>query len=491
MKQYSLILVIDIGLTNCKVVLFSGDGVIVDRATVPYPTYHPCAGWVEQAPEDWWEAIRAGLNAIRERSVASLEQIDAISVTGHMHSLVCINRHGEAVGNAIVLGDQRSASQSDSIIRQFGIGEIYHRTGARMDASMPMAKISWIRENDPERFTMTSHFVTCKDYLRIRMTDDRFTDVMDATGMSLYNLRDGVWDPELCSAIGTDVGRLPNIVDCTAKAGTLMPNPAKSLGLKSGVPVVVGAGDDVEVLGFGLDHPGTMLEHLGTTGSMLACTQMPLFDPEMAIEVYPHLIPGLWLLGGSITAAGRARKWADGVLSKVGRDGMDDKPPQKPNATEPLLFIPHLAGARCPQWDPNVRGSWLGLSLDHTALDLYQAVQEGSVFALRSVLNRMEQLMGTSTSIHVSEKEGAPAWQRMRADIYARALRPVASPEPTAQGAMMLAAVMLGVYPDVKTAVAETVSFTDSVTINDELAALYDRLYSKWIAAEALVRTLR
>lgn len=491
MKSQSIILVIDVGLTNCKVVLFSGDGVIVDRATIPYPMYHPRAGWVEQAPTDWWDAIRTGLSQIRERSASILDRIDAISVTGHMHSLACVDQSGQAIGNSLVLGDQRSVAQSDAIIEDIGLGEIYGRTGARMDASMPMAKIAWIRENEPDRFRATSHFVTCKDYLRMRMTGDRLIDAMDATGMSLYNIRGGVWDVDLCRMVGIELSQLPIVVECTTAAGTLQPDPAKSLGIKPGIPVVVGAGDDVEVLGFGLDRPGTMLEHLGTTGSILACTERPLFDPEMAVEVYPHLISGLWLLGGSISTAGRARSWADGILSRDGRVGMDDDAPQMPNLAEPLLFIPHLLGARCPQWDPNARGSWLGLSLNHSSRDLYQAVQEGSVFALRSVLSRMEQLMGVASAIRVSEKEGAPAWQQMRANIYGRNLQPVMNPEPTAHGAMMLAAVMLGVYPDVKTAVTETVSYSDSIAIDNELAELYDRLYSKWVVAEAVVRTLR
>lgn len=487
----AFLLVIDIGLTNCKVVIFRADGNILDRETIPYPTYYPAPGLVEQDPTDWWESIRRGLARMTDRSPEVLEQIDAISVTGHMHSLVCVDQNGVAIGKSLVLGDQRSVAQSDGIIQQIGLGEIYSRTGARMDASMPMAKIAWIRENEPERFAASSHFVPCKDYLRMRMTGDRYIDAMDATGMSLYNIRTGGWDLELCDLIDVNIDQLPEVVDCIHKAGELRPDAAKSLGLKPGIPVVVGAGDDVEVLGFGLDRPGTMLEHLGTTGSILACTQTPLFDPEMAVEVYPHLIPGLWLLGGSISTAGRARSWADGILDKSGRENMDDFEPKSQDLSEPLLFIPHLAGARCPQWDPNARGSWIGLAMRHTSSDLYQAVQEGSVFALKSVLDRMEELMGGVASIRVSEKEGGASWQKMRANIYGRELLPVTNPEPTAHGAMLLAAVMLGVYPDVKTAVSETVSHTDSVTNDARMAKLYDGLYSKWVVAEAAVRTLR
>ncbi len=490
-NREAVILVVDIGLTNCKVVLFQADGNILDRETIPYPTYYPAPGLVEQNPMDWWEAIKLALTHMAGRSSRVLEQIEAISVTGHMHSLVCVDQDGEAIGNSLVLGDQRSVPQSDVIIQQIGLSEIYSRTGARLDASMPMAKIAWIRDNEPERFAASSHFVTCKDYLRMRMTGDRYIDAMDATGMSMYNIRTGGWDLELCDLIGINIDQLSEVVDYTQSAGELRPEAAQSLGLKPGIPVVVGAGDDVEVLGFGLDRPGTMLEHLGTTGSILACTQAPLFDPQMSVEVYPHLIPGLWLIGGSISTAGRARLWADGILDKSGRESMDDLAPKSPDLSEPLLFIPHLSGARCPQWDPKARGSWIGLALSHTSADLYQAVQEGSIFALKSVLDRMEDLMGGVTSIRVSEKEGGASWQRMRANIYGRELLPVTNPEPTAHGAMLLAAVMLGIYPDVKTAVHMTVSYTDSVSIDAKMAALYDRLYSKWVVAEAVVRTLR
>jgi len=484
------ILVIDIGLTNCKVVLFRFDGSIVDRATVAYPTLTPRNGSVEQDPESWWLAIKSGLDQIRVQSERYLEQIEAISVTGHMHSLVCIDAQGNALGNALVLGDQRSIDQSNAIIESIGLLDIYIRTGARMDASMPMAKIDWIRQNEPDRFARTSHFVTCKDYLRMRMTGDRLTDAMDATGTSLYNVLDSEWDTVLCDRVGINVNRLPQIVDCIEIAGSLLDDTAKFLGLKSGIPVVVGAGDDVEVLGFGLDRPGTILEHMGTTGSILACTSRPIFDPDLAIEVYPHLIPELWLLGGSISTAGRARSWADGILTRDGREGMDDEPPTRPNSDEPLLFIPHLAGSRSPHWDASARGSWLGLSINHTARDLYQAVQEGSVFALRSVLERIEVLMRHKSAIRVSEKDGSEDWMRMRSNIYGRIFEPISNPEPTALGAMILAAVGIEVYPDIISAIHETVSYTQSINPDDEVTELYDVVYSKWVNAESTVRSL-
>ena len=478
------ILVVDIGLTNCKVVLFRFDGSIVDRATVAYPTLTPKKGWIEQDPESWWLAIQSGLDQIRVQSQRYLEHIESISVTGHMHSLVCIDAQGNALGNALVLGDHRSIDQSDAIIENIGLLDIYIRTGARMDASMPMAKIDWIRQNEPDRFTQTAHFVTCKDYLRMRMTGDRLTDAIDATGTSLYNVLDSEWDTVLCERVGINVDRLPQVVDCIEIAGSLREDAAKSLGLKSGIPVVVGAGDDVEVLGFGLDRPGTILEHMGTTGSILACTARPIFDPDLAIEVYPHLIPGLWLLGGSISTAGRARSWADSILSRDGREGMDDEPPMRPNSDEPLLFIPHLAGSRSPKWDSTARGSWIGLSINHTARDLYQAVQEGCVFALRSVLERIEELMYQKSAIRVSEKDGSEDWMRMRSNIYGHVLEPVTNPEPTAHGAMILAAVGIGVYTDIITAVQETVSYTQSIYPDDEVADLYDKVYSKWVSSD-------
>jgi xylulokinase len=491
------ILAIDIGLTNCKTVFFGLDGTILERESLPYPTYKRQVGWVEQEPQDWWQAVMNGVRSVSERNPAVVQAVCAISVTGHMHALVCQGAGGVAVGPSLVLGDQRSLAESDEIARSAGLDSIYHLTGARMDASMPMAKIAWLGKHQPGVLAQTGAFLACKDWLRSQLTGDRLTDPVDACGTSLYDLQRASWSPELVKLASIRMEQMPPIADPCSIAGPLLPAPAAALGLKAGIPVVVGAGDDVEVLGNGLMAPGASLEHLGTTGSILTCSDRLVYDPNMAVEVYPSAAPGLWVLGGSVTTAGLALEWAQQAL---GCDGLDDLTALdaeaslfRPRLDEPLIFVPHLSGERCPEWEPRARGTWCGLSTSHTQADLRQAVMEGIAFSLKTVLERIEGMAGKQSRITVGRRElSNPAWARLRASIYQCPLEVLNTEEPTALGAMMLAAVGIGVYPSLPEAVRALQGSCARVEPAPALADDYQRLYAFYLdAAEAQRQLMR
>ena len=487
------ILALDIGLTNGKAVLFAADGRLIARASHPYRTLYPQPDWAEQDPEDWWRAVNAGLRDLRRIAPLELERVAAISITGHMHALVCLGEEGSSLGPALVLGDQRSVAEAEAISARVGLERIYRMTGARMDASMPLAKLCWLQRHLPEVHRDARAFIACKDWLRHRLTGDRLTDPVDACGTSLYDISTGAWSPELVDVAGIRSEQLPRVCDPCALAGKLLPAAARALGLKAGIPVVVGAGDDVEVLGNNLMQPGLSLEHLGTTGSILTCADRPVYDPEMAIELYPHTAPGLWVLGGSITSAGLARGWAEQTLAPAAKAGGLSALVQPPNLERPLVFVPHLTGERCPAWDPRARGVWLGLTPAHTAADLQRAVLEGVAFALKGVLQRIESLVGRQAHLTVGGgvSLGDP-WLATRAAVYDRPLRLLDAPEPTALGAMIVAAVGVGLYPTLAEAAARVTADGAEIEPDPALARAYRELYELYLAAsEASRQALR
>jgi xylulokinase len=484
------ILTIDIGLTNCKTIVFDSDGRLLARASVAYQTYYPQPGWVEQEPEEWWAALVSGVRQLQECAPEALAAVAAISVTGHMHALVCLGPEGAALGRSLVLGDQRSMAEAEAISSDLGLEQIYRLTGARMDASMPLAKLCWLRSHAPAIHRQAQAFLACKDWVRHRLTDDLLTDPIDACGTSLYDIQRRAWSPELVALAGIQPSQLPEVSDPCAVAGRLSVGAAQALGLRAGIPVVVGAGDDVEVLGNGLLGPGVSLEHLGTTGSILTCADRPVVDPLMAVELYPHVAPGLWVLGGSVTAAGSALAWARQVLREevVESDGLSSL---RPDLERPLIFVPHLAGERCPAWEPHARGSWIGLTAAHTASDLQQAVLEGITFSLKDVLERIESLVGPQGQITVSGREtGKDRWLTLRASIYGRPLVLLKTEEPTALGAMIVAAVGVGMYGSLAEAVRRVTGSERLIEPQADLVRDYGRLYTLYRAATETVRPL-
>lgn len=457
MSELPVALVIDLGLTNCKALAVAFDGTILEQAVVPYPTYHPLPGFVEQDPQDWWKAVCTVTRQVVPERSELIPRLSVLSVTAHMHALVALDHDNQPLHRAIVLGDHRSLPSAGEITAELGLQSIYRITGARMEASMPAAKMHWFSTQSHEFMESVHLFTGCKDYLRGRLTGgDRWTDPVDACAMSLYDLRSADWAPDLLRIVGISADRLPEIRAATDIAGGLCAEAARALNLPEGIPVVVGSGDDVEVLGAGLLTPGGSFEHLGTTGSFLTCSASLAYDPGMALEVYPHVQPGLWVVGGSITSAGAALAWAAEMLGFENRSEIlpADAGELAVLGEDLPLFLPHLLGERCPSWNPLVRGSWVGLSRNHNRTDLMRAAVVGTTFALKAIVDRIDHLVGNLDDVRVAQRgDEAEGWLQLRANVYGRHLGVLRAPEPTALGAMVLGAVGIGYYPDLAAAV--------------------------------------
>ncbi len=451
-----LILAIDVGLSNCKAVVFDLDGRIVQRAAVACQTVRPAPDRVEQSAAGWWQAA---VETVR-RALAGVEasRIAALGVTGHMHALALMDGHLAPIGPALVLGDRRATQEAEAITLELGEELIYACTGTVMDPTMPAAKIRWLAANRPDEWSAASWFVGCKDYVRAKMTGEVATERVDACATSLYDLNAGEWSIPITDAARASRAKLPRIVAPEAVAGGLLPEAADELGLPAGVPVIVGAGDDVEVLGNGLLEAGDRLEHLGTTGSILAVTSSAAFDPTRSLELYPHTIEGKWVLGGSMTAAGAAIEWAARSLGY--RDLVEASECLRgwPPTPDSPFFLPNLEGARTPRREPFARGAWLGLRRDTSRDELMMAAFEGVAMGLQSILARTEQLAGAIGPVAVSAGESAdPRWLQARADVYGRSLAVLETPEPTALGLFVLASVALGIDPSPADAVRRVV----------------------------------
>jgi xylulokinase len=453
------ILALDLGLTHAKAVLFRPDGSVVERESVPYRTSRPAPDRVEQDPDDWWRALTTAARAISERSAGAMRRVEAVGITGHMHGLILGDADRRPIGPAIVLGDRRATAEATELEERLGQAAVAHTTGATLDPSMPAAELAWIASHEPERLGRAVLATGPKDHLRGRLTGDRLTEPIDASATALYDIRAGRWWPDMLTAGGVRPDLVPDVVPCQTVAGPLLPEPAAALGVRAGVPVVVGAGDDVEILGGGLLEPGEGLEHLGTTGSILAVVAEPIDDPAMALELYPHVLPDRWVVGGSMTTAGAALGW---VASFLGFDSVGEMLPVLVETSDrssedgsPPLFIASMAGDRCPTRDPEARGAWLGLDATFDRALLARSAFEGVAFALRRILGAIDDLHGPQARIVISAG-GAdldPSWLALRASTYGRPLAILDTPEPTALGLATVVAAGVGIHPDVPTAV--------------------------------------
>jgi xylulokinase len=487
-RRATAIAVIDIGLSHVKGIIVDVEGRIVDAERVSYPTHSPAVSWREQDPEDWWRATCRAFRSIWRRDVARPSDLAGLVVTGHMHALVCLGSSGTAIGPALVLGDRRAASEARAIGDAFGVETIYERTGADVDASIPAAKASWLANHEPDRLRAAVALVGAKDWLRHRLTGDRLTDPVDACASGFYDLTAASWWLDLVEATGVRADQLADIVEPTTVAGPLRKESGIELGLPAGLPVVVGSGDDVELLGLGLIDPGPAAELFGTTGSIFGVAARFVVDPHRRLETYPHAVPGRWVIGGSTTTAGGAIAWLGDLFGIADPcAALGSLRLERPAPT----FLPYLSGERAPFRIPSARGAWLDLSTEISRDSLIQAGFLGVAFSLRSILDCLEEVVGPIERVRVRRPDPSQlAWLQTRSAAYRKPLDVVDCNEPTSIGAAILAAVGLGIHADVETAVARMVRVQARVDPDAGLSARLEPQYEAWRAAHKGLRDL-
>jgi xylulokinase len=471
--------------------LFNLQGDLIQQEARRYKTTRMRPDWSEQDPQDWWKALKDGVRALTTAEDFAHEVI-AISVTAHMHGLIAIDRDGHPITNCWTLFDRRSGAEANYIAQVLGEGTAFKITGARLEAYTPAAKILWLKRHRRDDFDKAALFVSPKDLVRIQLGSELVTDPVDAAGTLLFDLRTGAWSKDILSALGLPIEKLPEIMESTTQAGTLSNEAAEQLELPAGIPIVTGAGDDVEALGAGIVNQGQTLEHIGTTGTMITCLESPIFDDAGLVELYPHTIPGLYLLGGATNAAGRSLDWALNVLSSNDK-GANELPlsyPEDRKNTSPPIYLPFISGERGLLWEAYATGAFFGLREVHTALDLALSVYHGVAFSMKEFLEAAKKLGAEPTDIISGTPPTQWEWAQLRADIYGFPILFPKTSYPTGLGAGMLAMVNQNIFPSLNDAVKACCRVSQRVDPDLSIKAYYQERYDIYQAAVQACRPL-
>jgi len=438
------LLTLDLGTTVLKAALWSDGSLVAERAATL--TLRTAGLEAEQDAGEWWTRAVA---LVRELAP---KQVDGIGVTAQMHAVVPVDAVGNPLAPVPIVMDRRAHAAVTDLLAAPGWRAIHEITGGRLDVTCVLPKLRHLTGGpDAAAWRHATWLLPPKDYLRFRLTGEAATDPIDAAGTLLWNIRTGAWEQSLVDLAGIRAAQLPPVRPTLSIAGKLTPAAAQALGLTAGIPVVTGGGDDIETLGAGVIAPGDYFEHCGTTGSIYLATEKFILDPAGAVETYPDVVPGRWLMGASTTTAGAALAWARRVLAlDIPQAPASGLPPL--NATPgDLLFLPFLAGERGPWWNAALTGSWQGLRPEHTAADLYRAAVEGVFYSLHSLLASLQaHAPRAGGAVHTSgplglDQRGA----QTRADLYGLTVRRRgALPQSTAVAAAFITeAALTGADP--------------------------------------------
>ncbi|HEX8925447.1 MAG TPA: xylulokinase, partial [Terriglobales bacterium] len=295
-------------------------------------------------------------------------------------------------------------------------------TGNMVMPGFTAPKLLWVRHHEPEVFQKTACVLLPKDYVRLRMTGEKFSDMSDAAGTSWLDVAKRDWSDEMLAATGLSRAQMPNLVEGTAPAGRLSKEAADALGLPR-VLVAGGGGDNAaSAAGMGVVKPGQAFLSLGTSGVLFVTTDRFRPNPDKAAHAFCHCLPNRWHQMAVLLSAASAFDWLVNMLGSSHSELAAAAEKAEFRRQSPL-FLPYLSGERTPHNDPHSRGVFFGITGGTSSGELALAVLEGVALAFA---DGMDVLLESGGSIDEISMTGGgariPYWGKILASALNRPL---------------------------------------------------------------------
>jgi xylulokinase len=480
---------IDVGTGGTRAVLLDRRGRVTSAATAEHaPMSSPRIGWAEQSPEDWWRAACQAIEACLAKSSTPAEDVAAIGLTGQMHGLVLLDEQGQVLRPAILWCDQRTEEECREITAQVGAQRLIELTANPALTGFTLPKIWWVRHHEPQTWARVRSLMLPKDYIRFRLTGARAIDVADASGTLMFDVVHRRWSQIMLEISRVDEACLPRVFESQEISGEVSEEGARLPGLRPGIPVVAGAGDQAAgAVAMGIVKPGAVSATIGTSGVVFAATSAPVLEPRGRIHTFCHAIPDRWHVMGVTQGAGLSLRWFRDQFGAGEDDGRDpyerltEEAAKTPPGAEGLLWAPYLMGERTPHLDPNARGALVGITAQHTRAHVLRAILEGVAFSLRDSLTLFQEIGVPVESIRLGGGGArSPLWQQIQADIYGMPVELIAADEGAAYGAGLLAGVGIGNWKSVGAACETSVRVARRVQPNPKTAELMGLQYKEY-----------
>ncbi|MBF0587716.1 MAG: FGGY-family carbohydrate kinase [Magnetococcales bacterium] len=500
MADVPLILSFDLGTSSVKAALFDVSGQRLGSAVEPLALHLPQPGWAQQHPEDWWQALgKASRRTVAEAGV-SPERIGVVGLSAQTCAMIPLDQTGEVLHPAMIWLDARSQGEAKRItaggprIKGYGLVPLLRwlwlTNGApNLGGKDTPSKMVWFRENHPDLWQRTYKMLDAKDELLRRCTGLYRTTPDCAHLTWMMDSRTDRWSPSLMAHLGMEEEKLPKVIPSTSVAGGLTADAAHTLGVPVGIPVAGGLSDlSAAALGSGAYGLGETHLYLGTSGWFGAHHPRRWLDPRSGVATLRGAgeqdEPSRYLLLAVQEMTAGALSWAAKTLFDTEEMGDKGEPlealltaaARSPAGANGVLFLPWLAGERCPVDDAQRRGGFIHLGLEHNRDDMARAVLEGVGFNLRWALQAFQRSSGVSTgAIHVlGGGARSELWMQILAAILERPLLRVQAPEWGGTcGAAICAAVAAGNYANLEQATQAMVIIEKRFNPDLEQSALY------------------
>ncbi|HHW32276.1 MAG TPA: hypothetical protein GXX20_11510 [Clostridiaceae bacterium] len=482
---------VDAGTTSFKGILINEEGKIISVVSQAYDLLTPSNNTVELEVEKYWEVFKRVISKLLDSSGVKPEHIVGLAIDSQGETLICLDKNGRPLRNAIVWMDNRSTVEAELIRQEFGLKHVYDVTGQpELTATWPATKILWLRRNQKEIFDKTYKYLLLEDYLIYRLTGKFYCEKSLISSSLYFDIHNGRWWDDILKFIGIEQDKLPAIEESGVAVGTLTDEASRETGLCKDTVVVTGALDQISgVLGAGAVHDNEICETTGTALAMCVSTEKaPPFNENLKVPFQCHAIKGKYYLLFWAQTAGIILKWFRdnfvnyndlGNMSVFARMDMDAA--KVPAGSEGLILLPHLSGSACPEFNPFAKGVFYGITLKHTREYFIRAVLESIGYMLKEQIETAESL-----GIRINEVRSlgggakSKVWSSIKANIIGKPIITLENDETAVLGAALLAGVGAGVFDSIESACSKGSVVKDRFYPESELVEAYVKPYQMY-----------
>lgn len=478
---------IDGGTEAIKAGLYDLQGRLVAMGSRTYGTTFARPGWAEQDPAEWWAGLVGAVQDCVAAAGVAPDEIIGLSADATTCTLMPMGADGEALGNALLWMDVRSAPQANRIFETGGDALRYSMAGLSAEWMPP--KMLWLKEHEPERYAQTATLLEYTSWIAYRLTGRLCLDVNTVTHRWLRHVPSGGWPLAFFEEIG--LGDLPDkfpddVLAVGEVAGGLLPDVAAEMGLRAGLPVAMGGGDAfIGLLGMGVCTPGDLGIIMGSSNVLAGLSENEFHVPGIFGSYPDALIPGLNVVEGGQVSTGSILNWfkqnfAQDLAAQAEVDGtsiyqvLDKAASEVPVGSDGLIVLDYFQGNRTPHTDSAARGVVWGLSLQSGRAHVFRALMEGIAYGTADIVNTFRQSdFAVQRVITCGGATKSPVFMQIYADVLGVPVYIASTPEACLLGSSIVAAVGAGAYPNLTTAAQKMATTSTSYEPDMEKHAAY------------------
>jgi gluconokinase len=476
---------VDLGTSAVKVLAVTAGGREIASGSQFYGLETPQPDFVEQDADVVYRATMHVLAEVLADVRLRGNDVAAIGFSSAMHGVLCVDDAGEPLSRVITWMDRRAHAIADKWRSDGTALTLYQSTGAPMHPMLPIAKLRWLAEHEPQTFAKSRRFVGLKELVVFRWTGEWLIDHGIASATGMFDLRARDWHPRALELAGVEPDRLSQPAPPSTARRRFRPAIARELGLADGTALVLASSDGALAnIGVGAAGRADLALTLGTSGAVRVLSEEPILDARARTFCYcaddTH-----YVVGGPTSAAGASLDWIFALL-------LDEIPMERRFAravelagqiapgADGLVVLPFFAGERAPYWNSALRGAFDGIDLAHDRRTILRAAFESVVFGVYSVYDVVRELAHDAHRLLLSGGlTKSPLVRHLLADVFGIPAVQPREQEASAFGAALLAAQAVGLIPDAATA-ARAAGYDQPTQPNPDVALTYRVAFERY-----------